>query len=505
METNKTALRRSILIDFLQEKTPFVYGVDFRFQDVLNRTKERPDPKDWVILTVLAKTRQITKDEKRETLIKAVEQIPVRISYGKKFTYVQLPEHNNTSLISVLPANSRNNVKQSESFDSYKKNLAILSEVHAKLSILGTKNKDQPDLAKGFGYFNYFDQIETNKALQIFTDLDIALEPRKEKGCNLTFLLDFDSEKLDSLEKKEWSPSRNTLEVCLWLIKKIYRKTILNLPHDTKFGASEVCRVQCGEIDFFRIKKELEKNYNIILVIKGSGARFSEFFVLTSEEAKNLYQTHKDKLSPCDLFKLLMSPETTIEKISSNSKLEAMQKEQTQTLSQFVMEELRSHGLKFTSDSEDRKKLIYLQLRMKKDSDQLKIEVIHGSPADKTTIIQSIVPILEKQNALIQKNTTGTAITVSIPGLKNSPPRKRRKTPAALVENTSEAVITTQAAENTPLVVYNEEELELRKILNDPILSSTLSVETKKIAEEYFRKKETEMRAIELLKKLGAI
>lgn len=211
--------------------------------------------------------------------------------------------------------------------DEYAKQFTLLKESHEK-HFFGVPNKDQKEQKNGFVTFNYIDKAEMYIAKQAFKKVGIDSYEREGKNFNLVFMLDFKRILNSKIKRVERNfENDKVLSLVIWLLKKVYRKTIHVEPTigTQVVGISQVGSLKSTLLEFESIRKDIEKKYDIVCLARPGKGKFVDFFVLYSEEAKLLHCTHNYKLPISGLVHLL-SDEVQIQKLREGLKAVGIQK-----------------------------------------------------------------------------------------------------------------------------------------------------------------------------------
>jgi len=500
----------SFLVNFIEEKIGLFNNKDFFARRLKNKTKEMPRPENFMRISLPTKGfDEKTKQKKLDFFMVELEKLNLNPTPTGKRILIEIPKTIDHSRNVERVQSPKLNL---EPIEVYQRRFKELKELHEKLPIFGIANRDQPDIGKGVVYFNYFDNEEAQKALKLFLEIEFGVEERKEKECNLTFVLMLDSIDTTNLPLGRGKLNGNTINIFLWVIKKIYRKVIESLPEGIVSGISGRGVIDCGEPEIFQIKNELEEKFGIIMLIHMSAKKRSEFFILTTPEAIEIFQRFKGKINSCDLIKILKSPETEAEiKNEYLPKNETMNEKRE--LSSTLLEILKKADLKL---SQGKNKEPYLQIS-RKELNKVKIAIIHGTPGERENLISvARIAILGfSETAIIESGKKGgDTITVSIPGYVSTPLTKRKKVVAEKpTETTPKMVIPGLTTTNEVLPVfdailsgrkleYSEEELQLKKLVEDPESFKMLDHEVASEIHNYFIKKRVNEHAKFLLAKL---
>ena len=468
------------MIAFIESRTGLFNKKDFYAIRVKNRNQKIKNPSNYARISISSNGfDEATLKAKSDFIFSELKKIELNPrKEGKRFL-VEIPKKP-VPTIDEVPA--RKETSAVEAIEVYQKKFDELKELHKKLPIFGIANRDQPDVGKGVAYFNYFNEEETEKALKLFSEIGFGVEKRKERECNLTFILMLDSIDTSNLPFGRGKLNGKTLNIFLWIIKKIYRKVVESLPEGAVPGISGRGVLECGEPEIFEIKTELEDQFGITMIIQMSAKKRSEFFILTSSESKEIYDRFNGKINSCDLIRILKNPETEKEiKEKYELKPEPMEKEKT--LSIKVAEILRADGFVLSQDR--RGSEVCPQLRHH-GADFVKISALGGTLKQKQALIKKVKEYLIRLKDVMMTDNGGieTSMTVSIPGLKNTPRKKRKDAKAPPLTEKPEATPAQPAIESLSSPSSDEE--KLRASLDD----MNIKEEVKKQIRQYFLDKE---------------
>ena len=472
----------------IEQGTGLILGKDFNLVQVKNRkrnpkNKEKfliPDPENWAYLRFFETKEVSSKELNKRIIISFLENKKIGFKKAGNTYFVPIKE---STLINGAFEGKK--IQENEDPKICKLRFEELKKLHKKLPIYGVPNRDQKDFFRGIVYFNYFSIEETEKALSIFLNAGLVVEKRREKECNLTFLLPAEPFDESKFEFGKGHPNGRIFDIFNWIIKKIYRKIITNTTSQVVPGISGRDTINVGEPEIFQIKKSLEEDFGIIIILRSTFRKHSEFYLLLSEEAKTVYHRFKGNITPCDLITILKDPgkEETIRNKSYKNK------KKMKKLSN-VSEALAKEGLRLRNDG----KSPYIQIRIL-NTNSTKVSLIGGSEKDKREMMEKIKRTISScyPKASLSMAKSGTSLTVSGTEIENKLRKKRTRN------------IT--FSEKPPVEDRHDDiahaELELRAIIENPILRDILDKKTLAQAEEYLRKQDTNVRVKHLLKILN--
>ncbi len=428
---SQIAKKKVLLTAVIEGKTALFQGKDFMLIEVHHPAPTRKKVEEWTIVKFLQ-----TKNNKDGAAKKAMVQDQLTAlnietqeyhgTKGQKQFYVKLPELN--SAPQLVKAGIRIPTDFNDPLDEQKKKLNLLKQAHQDFKILGAANKDQPDLKTGLVHFNYLNEAEMERAMEIFTKKKVEFILRDGKKCNLTFDLGFKKIKVSDKEKVTQRQYTSVIDACCFILRKVYRKILAGIPDDGPFGVSKrvICPT-CSETEMLLVKKELKEKYGIYLIIESGDARHSHFFILTSEVAVQLYRESGERIPVKELLHKMENPgQRTLSSPSVGSP-------EIQSLSRMLRGLIKKEKIKILGERGVKKGEIYMMVK-KVSPKKAQISVVNGTEDEKIALIKQLKDVIEIKFGAKAKIKAGakkqTRFTVRVAGFVNTPPKKRTRTSA---------------------------------------------------------------------------
>ena len=476
----RTDAEFAFLISFIQSRTTLLRGKDFNVSRMKKRSKEIQNPRDYArIIPITKGFDQIKKKATFDLLFSELERIDLKPEACGQRIRVEIQ---NKPIPKIKEEPGEKQASTVEPLEVQVRRFEILKSALKTLPLLVVFNKDQNDLSKGIVYGNCFDEIARKNIILILTQTGMLVEERIGKDLNLTFVLSHDSIDLSNvkIEKREFNGK--TIELFLWIFLRIYKIDIKVIPLEHFTGIAGRGIILCGEPEIFQIKKELEEKYGIIMILNSTWKTKSDFYVLTTPESKEIYAMFNRQINPCDLIQILRNPKIE-DQIKEKYKHRTEKMEKGKTLSIKVAETLRADGFVLSQDR--RGSEVCPQLRHH-GADFVKISALGGTLEQKQALIKKIKKYLMKLKDVMITDNGGieTSMTVSIPGLKNTPRKKRKDAKAPPLTEKPEATPAQPAIESLSSPSSDEE--KLRASLDD----MNIKEEVKKQIRQYFLDKE---------------
>jgi hypothetical protein len=378
------------------------------------------NPGNWVFLRFPNSRDKETLEGKRTLILNFLEKENIEYFKDKNAYLIRIP---NVKIKKVLEPEIKK-VLQKDPPEVINKRFDNLKELHKRLPIYGVPNTDQPDLyTYGIVNFNYFDQEQTDEAYIIFYNAGFGVEERKGKKFNLTFVLLNEGIDESKLVFGKGRLNGKTIKIFSWIIQKIHRKTLMNFSEIENLGISTRAKINMGAPEIFKLQRSLEDDFSRIIHVKSTSINESEFYLLISDKAKDLYLKSERNISICDLTTILKDPKKEV-KIFEKYKLikkEDMEKNE-KILPKMLINLLKENGFK---NAENKEHKPYAQISHL-PANKIKVCMINAkNEEERVKLISSLCEITQDKHpdAEIQTGERKVNFVISIPGYKN-PPKK---------------------------------------------------------------------------------
>ena len=463
--------RRKILAKLIETKTILVESEDFNFVNVVYAHKTRKKPDEWIIIQF--KESRILLEDKKNELIKIFNELQILFQDEKRF-YVRLP-YLKPRILELVSPGVITELKQAEDFDEWKSNLLFIKNIHRKTKLLGVACKVQNLEICKTGRFIYYDSPEASRSEKFCTA--VGLSVKKVSGDS--HALDFDLKALNpdsiNLLKAKIEDRELSLDICVWIINEVCEKLV------KRTSVKNLLEISCSEVEATRIKMEVE----------GYGFQVN----LSKEKNGTFYADIK----------------------FDNSQIQKQRKMEDETkkdsLLQVLKEKFRAAKLPLLQDQKKSEKLACLQLK-RKGENQVVVFANYGTPQQKKEVIAKMVKVIMQFFPEAKTEIPGMAATraiVWIPGFTNGPERKKKEKKIVDVKPTEVISGLTTTNEILPVfdailsgrpLEYSEEELQLKKLIDDPESFKMLAPEVVSEIHNYFLRKRVNEHAKFLLAKL---